>query len=561
MAKIEGLNQKACKRRNYIAAKRYGVEATPIQFSNLQTVATYQSTLIDTVGSIPATQEDAIRLINSLSFGDTELTEDDVYIHTAIAANDNFIPGRFMFLDESTLRNIALGGESGVAFMNSHRTGGMSAPAELPYGRTIAGQYQAFIGEDGQLHKQAVLTFYMLRGVHPNGSAGPSTDDLNRMILSGSLFDVSVGVYGGQQVCDVCNNDLSSDDCDHVPGTTIGMTTGEVERQLTRGVDGGFASYTIRNAGLAELSAVFDGAVPGAGFRKALKFSNDGLDNDFKAQIDAAYSEFVSQDGALRTSLSEMLSDIISSTLVSRFGFKSQDTDDEIAVEPIRFAESIGSSDNSTSDHKGDDQVNEHLTAGNSTTSPGYSNSSTVTPTGFLEIVAGDPPVTQQEIEQLRLANEQLQAQLKRAQEEANLTRQEVFEILRKDKLKEFKLQASGKSDGGESPAWFGDPEKHAQFLFALHESTDFGPDSQFVEWYVELNRAFAEHLQTSAIFSVRGSKRSDEAGGSATSRLNKLASAYAKENECTFTEALARVSQDNPALYEQYKRENEVRD
>lgn len=267
-----------CQQRNRIAAKRDDVDASPLS-------------MLPSNSGMAMPIDEALACINSHRATDTpELTADDVYIHYAEAANDNFIGDRFMFLDADTLRNMATDAESGVAFMNSHRTGGLSSPAELPFGRTFMGRY-----EDGGDSKRCVLGVYMLKGVYPNGQSGPSTDDLHRMIDAGTLFDVSVGLSQGRYVCDVCGVNLDTDECAHVPGTTEGMDDEQIAAQLARGVPRGCASYSICDARLSEVSAVFDGAVPGAGFRKFLSRARQGLSTRATVQGQHAYAKLLQE--------------------------------------------------------------------------------------------------------------------------------------------------------------------------------------------------------------------------------------------------------------------------
>lgn len=266
-----------CAQRKRIAARRDGVNAAAMKFLRS---AAGEGKVLATAGWLPKDEDDALARINELrpDQESPELSADDVYIHYVEAANDNFIGDRYMFMGEQTLRNIARDAERGFAFMNSHRTGGFSGePTELPFGRTFAGRFEMFDGEGGP-RKRTVIGFYMKRGIHPNGSSGPSTDDMHAMIESGQLFDVSVGLWGGERICDICGNDLFARDtetgdylCPHSPGSHAGMSPQQVEAQKGRGVTKGKASYTLENANCSETSAVYDGAVPGAGFQKAMK--------------------------------------------------------------------------------------------------------------------------------------------------------------------------------------------------------------------------------------------------------------------------------------------------
>jgi hypothetical protein len=268
-------NKDRCLKRNRQAALRYGIdtahinflkgpgEGAPVEYRNYG-------------GSLPASDEEALAMINAmLPEGAAHLALSDVYIHYVEAANNNFIEDRYAFLGRDTLRNVARDAATGTAFMNSHRTGGLSTDGEFPFGKTFAGQYQEGKDAAGNAVQRSLLGFYMLRAVKPNGDAGPSTDDLDRNIRGGTLFDVSVGLFGGTSVCDVCDGDVSDyDECPHLPGTTYAMDDAEIESQKGRGVPDGRATYTIKDSRLSEISGVFDGAVRGAGFRKAVALAS-----------------------------------------------------------------------------------------------------------------------------------------------------------------------------------------------------------------------------------------------------------------------------------------------
>lgn len=292
-------DKQACDRRNAIAAKRDGVNAVPVTFLR-SAPALHADT--DTFGSLPADMDAALERINAnLPEGAKKLTADDVHIRYMEAANSQFISDRHMFLDDSTLKNIGADAERGFAFMNSHRTGGLSHQSELPFGRAFAGKFSQ--SRDGDRMKSiSDVGVYMLRGVHPNGANGPSTDDLAAGIDAGTIFDVSVGLHGGSYVCDVCGTDLDARNedgsylCPHVPGTGRKMTASEMDAQTQRGVPTGFATYSLVGAHCGEVSAVYDGAVPGAGFRKALSLSKlNQLSREDTLQSRTAYANLLSK--------------------------------------------------------------------------------------------------------------------------------------------------------------------------------------------------------------------------------------------------------------------------
>jgi hypothetical protein len=297
-------NEKKCNQRRKIAALRDGIEGAGVTI--YRTGATGDGPwsggeLLYASGELPGYGDDAIRLINArlAERGEKKVSQDDVYIHYMEAANNSFIQKYFMFLDATTLRNIASRGDQGLCFMNSHRTGGMSAPADLPYGMTFSGRYEE-VEHEGSIHRRALLGVYMLKGHFPNGKLGPSTDSIHRAIDAGTLRDVSMGLNGGQAICDVCAKELGDKDCRHTPGTVKGLSEEHLESQKSRGVPGGKASYTVVDGQPYEVSAVFKGAVPGAGFRKAMSQKAEaGSDLVFSGEIVEAYGSMM-DDSDLR---------------------------------------------------------------------------------------------------------------------------------------------------------------------------------------------------------------------------------------------------------------------
>jgi hypothetical protein len=266
---IKGFNREKCARRNRILAARGTVETSPVRFLRNLEKATG---VVDAVGTLPADDDEALAMINAgLPASAKPLTLDEVYIHYIEAASSVLIDDRFARFSTSTLVNIATGAAAGVAFMNSHRTGDVSSPSELPFGRTFAGRYEA-TPSNGGVGECVYVGFYMLRGIAPNGSGSPTTDDLHRMIDGGTLFDVSVGLYpgkAGKALCDVCGNDYQYE-CPHLAGTTRNMSDDEIAVSREAGNPDGKASYTYFDFEMGEVSGVYDGAVPGAGFRKGL---------------------------------------------------------------------------------------------------------------------------------------------------------------------------------------------------------------------------------------------------------------------------------------------------
>jgi hypothetical protein len=348
---VPKLDPERCRRRNRLTALR-GRNAAPVR---LLTSPPEPGAPTSARGTLPETEAAALERINAtlgLS-GDEALKPSDVYLLYPEVGNTNYVDDRFMFLGRSTLRNVAAMAEAGFAFMNSHRTGDLSTPTELPFGRTFAGRFETFRDAAGNPSARTLVGAYMLRGKAPNGANGPTTDDLYAGIKGGTIFDVSLGLYGGTPVCDVCGEDLDAYDddgylCPHVPGTLRKMTAEDVEAQRSRGVTDGVATYTLEDARPGEFSAVFDGAVPGAGFRKAVSLARSGrLSRADLASAGRAYRSLLGPGGrrAGRTSDPDEGEGTAMSTLGDLLG--------RIRLHP-RTADELGLSDLEPLDDGGD---------------------------------------------------------------------------------------------------------------------------------------------------------------------------------------------------------------
>jgi hypothetical protein len=157
-------------------------------------------------------------------------------------------------MHRSTLENFAEDATRGVSFQNSHNT------RELGFGHSLHGEY---IG--GQ-NARTEADFYTVPGLKMGQC---STDDLILGLGTGLVRDVSVGFYGGSIRCSICDRDIYSWDCSHWPGHTYNA---EGERDP----DGELAVGIVHDARLAEVSAVYDGACPGAMVIKARQRAEAG---------------------------------------------------------------------------------------------------------------------------------------------------------------------------------------------------------------------------------------------------------------------------------------------
>lgn len=494
-------NKEKCEQRNRIVAQKEQVEGAPVRFL-AQSATEFE--VQETAGTMPQDEDSVMSAINALLPEDApKLNAADVYVHYLEAASNNFIGDRYAFLGESTLRNIAADAAKGVAFMNSHRTGSVSTPSELPFGKTFAGQYQSGIDAQGRQRKSAMVGFYMLRGIQPNGSNGPSTDDLDKMIRGGQVADVSVGLGKGEAVCNVCNSFLA--DCNHAPGTRRAMSDEQIETQTANGIPGGRASYTIENARLGEVSAVFDGAVPGAGVKKVMSLRRK-LGSAHWREARQAFGTLLNRGAAMDEDLMDQVSEAVKEGVQAAFAGKAQEV---TASEVTEMAEPKAAP-------------------------------------------VADPAIAelQAELAALRAQFEPLQAEKEQAVKLAAQSTERIQKLEAEAQHKRFSDEVLGV--GGKA-RWVGDTEGHVAHLCALAGA--FGEDSAQVKFYVEQQRAHAALVDESAAFKVLGSER-EGGGNTALAELETLAKKRAVDENLNYAVAFDRVCQENPALYDRYVKE-----
>jgi hypothetical protein len=107
-----------------------------------------------------------------------------------------------------------------------------------------------------------------VKGVHFGASRSFATsDDFIKAVQSRIVRDVSTGFYADDTICDICKQPVwGRTECEHIPGMPY-----EVDGKSIR------AAATIKNARLAEVSAVYDGATPYAMIEKAEWLAERGV--------------------------------------------------------------------------------------------------------------------------------------------------------------------------------------------------------------------------------------------------------------------------------------------
>lgn len=219
-------------------------------------------TVIDSLGTIPASDSAKLALVNAKAR--TSLTLDSVYLYTVEALSNVYLPDRYAFMGSGTIKNAAADADAGIAFLTGHRW------ELLPLGRTFSGQYKQTLDGSGRVREHVLMGIYLPKAYRPNGVGETGTDDIAQGVDNGTIFDVSVGFVNGpdsRMICNVCNQNYYGSGCSHYRGSNSGMTLDEqIYAREVLGVASGVCTVTYENYRVNEVSAVYDGAVAGAGF-------------------------------------------------------------------------------------------------------------------------------------------------------------------------------------------------------------------------------------------------------------------------------------------------------
>lgn len=174
----------------------------------------------------------------------------------------------------TTLRNFAADAAEGRAFLlgHDHRS--------MPFGSTLTGD---LLAGDGASIVQAWGMCLV----------EDQTAPFRNRTRAGIQKDVSVGFGRGKWICSICGRDMMRDwDCWHIPGIEY-----EVKATGSSGSLGSasmvLCTVTIVDARLSEVSAVFDGATPGAAILQAERAAEAG-------QLPAAHERLITSRYRIR---------------------------------------------------------------------------------------------------------------------------------------------------------------------------------------------------------------------------------------------------------------------
>lgn len=196
--------------------------------------------------------DDLLKIVKKLVEDDGILEEHEPYFWRAEISN-NQLDSYYTRMHKTSLQNYAIEAAEGVSFLTGHDS------REQALGRSLTGKYT---GASGNGVARVVADFYTLRGLQTNKLA---SDEFIKGVRGGIIKDVSIGFYGGMFRCSICNNDLWSWDCWHIPGVEYDILDDEGRKTGKREL----CTASVENSHLSEVSAVYDGITPGAAIRKA----------------------------------------------------------------------------------------------------------------------------------------------------------------------------------------------------------------------------------------------------------------------------------------------------
>jgi hypothetical protein len=205
-----------------------------------------------TVTRATTSSEELLKLAKKQARDPEIFEEHEPYFWSAVISN-NQLDSYFTRMHKTSLKNYADEAAEGVAFLTGHDA------REQALGRSITG---TFTGSSGNGVAKVTADFYTLRGLFTNKV--PS-DEFIKGVRAGIISDVSIGFYGGMFRCTICGNDLWSWDCWHIPGVEYDKVDKNGEKTGEREI----CTAWVENSHLSEVSAVYDGATPGAAIRKA----------------------------------------------------------------------------------------------------------------------------------------------------------------------------------------------------------------------------------------------------------------------------------------------------
>lgn len=195
-------------------------------------------------------------------FAKKELKGDDIYVFDVHAANTSQLTAYHSRLGEDMIRGFHADVVRRQSSQEAELVGFLFGHDKdrIPSGTL----FNAVVGEDdlpdGKKSYKFLPTVFMLRDLNVGGI---NTDEYIKAYEAGHTEAVSVGFQAGSYICDLCNKDIRSMLCEHMPGNFYNMAAEGAVPDMRR------CTYTIhqgsvKERNIVELSGVYAGALPGA---------------------------------------------------------------------------------------------------------------------------------------------------------------------------------------------------------------------------------------------------------------------------------------------------------
>jgi len=162
-------------------------------------------------------------------------------------------------------------------------------------------------------------------------------------------------------------------------------------------------------------------------------------------------------------------------------------------------------------------------------------------------------PVIRQLDEAAAMEFAELRRNAKRLEEENKQLSADRSRLMAESRVKRFTAEVRGASEHN-GTAYIGDIQEHVQMLCDLEES--FGPNSQQVRFYMEQNRAHAEQMVKSTLFSEMGTGRGAESDTKTYDQIEAQAREIARTSGKSHAQAFNEVLETNPELRSALARE-----
>ena len=199
-------------------------------------------------------------------FALTPLTEDDVFVFNDLMLDDSLVKSHLIKIHNNLLTKFMQNTKNGIGLLMNHNS------SQLPVGRSFDSYKVTEVDESGNEYNTLYGSFYI--DLNRNTESGMATNDIVKGIMSGTIFDTSVGFRASSYKCSICGNDIRDfTQCSHIPGEVYAVEKNGVQQNelcfAVVGEDG--------DGELLENSLVFAGACDRATIQK--QFSSNGVTN------------------------------------------------------------------------------------------------------------------------------------------------------------------------------------------------------------------------------------------------------------------------------------------